>query len=182
MRGGTLPNGTSPAPRWKSGHYFGPLGARTTVASTIDREYAVPMWVPGGLVDRIGVGITGAGGAGAVARLGIRNALADGTPGTLILDAGTVDASSTGDKEITISQALSAGLIFVTLSPQVGTAATYRAVSTPTLPHGDNSLGNAVGSTATVGYQALSVTGALPASFSLASSGGPLPRVVLRAA
>ena len=48
-------------------------------------------------------------------RLGIYNS-SETTfePNTVVLDAGTVDTSSTGIKEITISQTLNAGLYFLT--------------------------------------------------------------------
>ncbi len=56
-------------------------------------------------IDRIGVNVTTAIASGSV-RLGIYESLASGLPGSLILDAGTIDAATTGFKEITIDQAL----------------------------------------------------------------------------
>jgi hypothetical protein len=60
-------------------------------------------------ITRIGinVGVTVVGGA----RLGIYNA-DEGLPSSLVLDAGTVSTSTTGEKEITISQSLSPGQYF----------------------------------------------------------------------
>jgi hypothetical protein len=50
------------------------------------------------------------GASGAVIRLGIYSpSSSTGLPSTLVLDAGTVDATSTGYKQITISQSLNAG-------------------------------------------------------------------------
>jgi len=55
--------------------------------------------------DRIGLRVVGAGGAGAKIRLGIYDDK-DFYPNSLIVDAGEVDASTTGDKELTIDQTL----------------------------------------------------------------------------
>ena len=57
------------------------------------------------IVDRIGVHVLTSQ-VSASTRLGIYESLANGLPGALILDAGTVDTSITGFKEITINQAL----------------------------------------------------------------------------
>lgn len=47
----------------------------------------------------------------------------NGLPGALILSAGTVDAGSTGNKEITISQELQRGYYFLALRASVGSIA-----------------------------------------------------------
>ena len=52
------------------------------------------------------------GNAGISARLGIYASGADGLPDALILDAGEVDLSTSGNKTITISQALDANTIY----------------------------------------------------------------------
>lgn len=62
--------------------------------------------------DRIGVNVTAGAGAGESGRLGIYESDADGKPGALLLDAGTFSAATTGGKEITISQALSADTLY----------------------------------------------------------------------
>ncbi len=55
---------------------------------------------------KIGMSVT-TGAASSQIRLGIYNANNyGGAPGTLVLDAGTIDSSTTGDKTITISQTL----------------------------------------------------------------------------
>jgi len=65
----------------------------------------------GGRIDRIGIQVQTAGTAGAgtgKARLGIYRAVSDLelAPGALVLDAGQVDVTTTGQKIITIDQAL----------------------------------------------------------------------------
>jgi hypothetical protein len=73
----------------------------------------LPFYVGGGsqTFDRIGFNLATVGEASSVMRLGIYGANADGMPGTLSLDAGTVaiDASP-DDKALTISHALADGL------------------------------------------------------------------------
>ena len=59
--------------------------------------------------DRIQCNVSVAGSAGAVVRLGIYGSDADGMPYGLVLDAGTVAATSTGVREATISQYLPLG-------------------------------------------------------------------------
>lgn len=81
--------------------------------------------------DRIATYIGTVGGAGNVCRLGIRNAQADGKPGTLVLDAGTVatDTGANSTKTITISQQLTPGLYFAAIASQGGSAAQHRRCS-----------------------------------------------------
>jgi hypothetical protein len=77
--------------------------------------------------DRIAIEITGAGSAGAVYRLGIYAENPEtGGVGDLILDAGTVAATSTGAAEIMIDQALS-GLVYLACAVQ-GAAVTSPSV------------------------------------------------------
>lgn len=64
-------------------------------------------------VDRIGMTITTAGSAGNFARLGIYASGADGLPtGTPVIDAGTIDTTTAGVKELTVSQVLTAGVVY----------------------------------------------------------------------
>lgn len=60
---------------------------------------------------RIGMNVT-TGTASKICRLGIYEVAADGSPGDLVLDAGTIDCSTTGEKEIAISQELN-GLYYL---------------------------------------------------------------------
>lgn len=96
--------------------------------------------------DRIGINVTGA--AAGVARLGIYNA--DPTtlePTTLLLDAGSVDTSTIGSKEITIAQTLSAGVYWLayigSAAPTITCMSTVRTVigGTSTSNGGGNALG-----------------------------------------
>lgn len=103
-----------------------PMGQHATgLDSTVGNMYYMPLWVPKALTaDRIAVKVETSGSAGAVLRLGIYAASpTTRKPDSLVLDAGTVDATSTGQKEITISQALTAGLYWLACVPQVATCA-----------------------------------------------------------
>lgn len=70
-------------------------------------------------LDRIGCEVvTTPGGAGSVVRLVIYADDGNYAPGDLILDAGTVDTTATGNKNLTINQAVSAGVIWCGAVPQ----------------------------------------------------------------
>lgn len=76
-------------------------------------------------LDRIGIEVT-AGAASSTVRLGLYAAGADGKPGTLLVDAGTVDTSTTGVKEATISQAVTAPGVWACAVRQTANGATLR--------------------------------------------------------
>jgi hypothetical protein len=96
-----------------SGGYIGPLHRDvTTVAVGNGVLYLVPVYLPYSVtLDRLSIEVvTTPGGTGSVVRLGIYNHNATThLPDTLLVDAGTVDTTTTGTKEATISQTLAAG-------------------------------------------------------------------------
>lgn len=84
-------------------------GGQTLSANSL---YAVLFYVPRVQVfNRIGIQITTAAAAGTSLRLGIYS-MSEAHPGSLILDAGTVAADTTGEKEITINQSLNPGFYY----------------------------------------------------------------------
>lgn len=177
---GALSNlGIPPGRRFLTGSYYAPMttGADTTAALTQSTEYAVRFDVAASTTfDRIGIEVTTSA-ASNVVRLGIRNDLGSVPyPDGLVLDAGTVDASTTGFKEVTISQALSSGRYWVTATLQGGTGAVVRGRS------GDPFVPNFTSSGTISSFTQTGVTGAL-ASFSstvmIAAAG---PKILLRAA
>lgn len=88
--------------------------APAAAASTINNLYAMPFRVDKPTTyTRIGINVAVAGGNNA--RLGIYAAGTDTSPGSLILDAGTVSTSTTGSKEITINQTLMPGLYYLAI-------------------------------------------------------------------
>jgi hypothetical protein len=141
-----------------------------------NRMYAVP-FVVGSLGPVTAISLTidiqSAGSAGSVVRLGIYSDTG-GSPGALILDAGTVVGTGTGPIAATISQALMPGLYWLVAVGQ-GAPATqpslyvlngqHTLIPATGVPHSDtNSI-----------YQN-SVTGALPATFATSGyfGGGPV--------
>lgn len=125
----------------KTGRWNGPsidCAVDGSIQPLVDgQERAVPLVVvAAGTIDRIGVKTAGTvGSAGSVIRLGIRADDA-GYPGaTVILDAGTVVGTANGDLTITVSQALPAGLYWLTVTSQ-GAASTQPSVIS-------NSIGSA---------------------------------------
>jgi hypothetical protein len=135
----------------QSGRYYWggllpPSGSTASVTSqttAANRMYVTPiMFRTAKTIDRIGCNI-GTGAAGN-ARLGIYpHDPATGLPanGAPLLDAGTVDVSTTGGKEITISQALDASTIYwlVYLSD---TNASVRATNAPGFDGGMAAVGD----------------------------------------
>lgn len=93
------------------GRYYGPaslvyVASNLTVAA--NRLYAVPFRAGAAKTfNRVGLNVVAQ--AGTLARLGIY-ANADAAPAALIADLGTVATDTTGDKELTISQSLAAGV------------------------------------------------------------------------
>lgn len=155
--------------KYKTGKYYITAQAPeadSTLAPVKDNVVYHPFPVGEALtIDRITCGVQTAGTATAVVRLGIYQDT-DGMPDALLLDAGTVAGDSSGYKEITISQALTAGTLYwIAVVWQVATvgAGVLRA-----------NLGGAgadwVGADAANSdprannYQEAGVTGALPAN------------------
>lgn len=144
--------------------YYGP-GIHTpgTVAATANTAYAIPMWLPCAIgVTSIQCQVTTAGASGTTIRLGIYSSSANDRPGTLLVDAGTVDGSTTGIKAASLTQQLPGGGLYWLVACCQGGSATLTSVGSGSLPpvaSGSPFLGGINT------YTASNVTGALPASF-----------------
>lgn len=171
----------------RSGKYYVPgFSNFATLSMTVNRLYATPFWVPRRTaIDRIGLGVSGAGGAGSIIRLGVYQDIQDGVggyPGDLIFEAGsTVDGTSATAQEITVSQTLPAGIVWLAAVAQVGTSPTVRALTgnqgflipSGALPNNTNQTGVA----------SSGVSGALPSTFGAQfDTGDGSPRVSFRVA
>ena len=78
---------------------------------TNDQMYLVPIFISEDMtIDRIAIEVTTAA-ASSTVRLGLYSST-DSVPSTLIADFGTVSSATTGVKELTVSQAVSKGLIW----------------------------------------------------------------------
>ena len=98
---------------YRTNYYYvgvGQAGGRSATASLGPNILIAVPFVVGAdeTFTRIGVEVTTLS-SGKAARLGIYN-WANGVPTTLVLDAGTIDTTTTGLKEVTISQALTRGV------------------------------------------------------------------------
>lgn len=150
-------------------YYSTELYIDATYVTVLDRMQAADFFVPVATTfDRIGCTVTAAGTAGAVVRLGIYGA-SGGMPQALVLDAGTVDATTTGAKTITISQVLHPGWYYLAGVAQVATC-TVRARGVggsswwvpQTAPGAENN----------VSWRVNSVSGALPNPFGASAAPG----------
>ena len=172
--------------RWTAGYYYTSNdNARSTFALTLDKLYLIPLDTPASAsFDRIGVEVTTAGAAGALLRLGVYTANSGGLPTTLLSDFGTVDSATTGNKELTVSRALSDTTAWLAVACQVATCSVRTLGSAPDRRIPTNSLANIFGGNALNALTYSSVSGALPSSLTAASLGyatqGPL--IVVRAA
>lgn len=119
--------------RFESGDYLVPPTLTTTTGNANSGFLVTfPIFLPSVTVDRIGIEVTSAGGAGSLGRLGIYNSSSTSNyPDTRLLDAGTVSVSSTGKREATISQTITQGIYWLAyLADTVsGTAPTLRQFS-----------------------------------------------------
>jgi len=98
-------------PRTGAYLYGYPIDAHNTAALTANELLAGAFFIARPLtIDRIAINVSSAGATGKKARLGIYANGTNNYPGSLVLDAGTVDVDSTGVKAITIDQSLSKGI------------------------------------------------------------------------
>jgi hypothetical protein len=133
-------------------------------------------------VDRVGIRIATAE-AGATPRIGIYGRNSNNRPGDLILDCGTIDASTTGNKDITVSATIPAGLFFLAVAFQ-GASSALRISASNTdggviKTHSPN-IGTAM--QFNPAYVQTGVSGALPLTYTGGTSGGSrqAPIVVVR--
>jgi len=104
----------------KTGYYYSQTGYdvfnSTTINTSAGVSYAVPFYLGASTTaTRLMLQVSTAA-ASSTARLGIySNASGGDYPGTLLLDAGAVATTTTGFKQITISQALSAGVYWLSI-------------------------------------------------------------------
>lgn len=110
---------------YKDSWYCTPVLITTSTIANVDGIVSfVPVWFPKGYtVTKLGVQVTSGGTSGSVMRFGIYDDV-KGTPTNLIVDAGTVDTTGTGFKEVTLSLTIpTTGWYYLVVVPQ-GAAAT----------------------------------------------------------
>lgn len=163
--------------------------ADSDVTTGIPAEGTLPlniiMFPSGGTITDVAVEVTVAGSAGAVIRIGVYADDGNNGPSTLLVDAGTVDATTTGVKTLTLATPIT--IPSTGRKVWVGAVVQGAAVTRPTV-RWNNSPMPGIGSTAAAtiiaskiqSYLQSSVTGALPNPFVGAGSGTFAARVALK--
>jgi hypothetical protein len=147
------------------GEWFeGPIATTSTYAQPNGELMWRPFWVPRAMtLDRLGCEVTVGGGANAVTRLALASDDGTGKPGALLVDGGTAVTTGTGDKNVTINQAVPAGLHWLGAVNQGAAAppATLRLVGSDGLQFIYSAQpGTRVG----LGWIETGVTGAVPSA------------------
>ena len=142
--------------------------------------FCVPALLRAGTLIGIGQQI-GTAQASNTFRFGIYSNSVDGLPDSLILDAGTIDASSAGVKKITISQTINGGIYWLACVQQGGSAGAQLLQTGGGLIIGSGFNGGNLFSTYK-SFGKVGVSGALPLSLTgvTPSDTGWLPGVFLR--
>jgi hypothetical protein len=166
-----------------NGSYFsGDMAGAVTTKSSITTSYLIRVFIPRAMtVDRIGLEIT-TNIAASTVRLAIYTDVND-VPTALVLDAGTIDSSTTGYKEITINQALNAGWVWLGCCASTGHAVVVKGSGLST-GQGYNTTGSTYS-----GFNVLGMSsgtwingGAAPAGPLTPAAGTEQgPRIILRA-
>lgn len=108
---------------------FGGSAATSSASWSVDRLIAYPIWVArAGTITALATAVVTAG-AGGTLRLGIYADNA-GLPGDLVVThAGTIDCSTTGGKEVAVSQAIESGMYWAVAQTGGATFATRAALA-----------------------------------------------------
>lgn len=169
------------ATRFTTSLYYSPQGGRGTVATVNGTGTAAPFWVSQPTTfDRIGAQVTVVGAAGTVVRLGIYADNGNGTPGALIIDAGTIAGDAVASAEVAISKTLAPGLYWLVAVSQGG-APTMTCMSGSNEVGAGSTLAVATGTAPRSGFTFVAA-GALPATFASAGQTSAAVIVALRAA
>lgn len=153
-----------------TGRYYITTGQRDTgtgIASNGQLRLAPWILPNAATISRIGAEVGIVGDAGSKFRIGIYADDGNGYPGALIVDAGTINGDSATVQEITLSQALPAGLLWIGGAGQIisVTPPTMRGVSVPAISVAIGTTGIPAANETRIGYQITGVTGALPSPF-----------------
>ena len=170
-------NPQSIRPRFRAALYYGTPNVVTlgNTAFTLNRVMYTPVWLTAGEpFDRIAINVNTLA-ATALTRLGIYADDGNNGPGTLLLDAGTVDCSTTGDKEITITFTAPKTDIYWLAAVAQTAAATIKSHGTPWF------LGGINAANVRAGYEESNISGPL-ANAGVVTSTATVAWVTLRAA
>jgi hypothetical protein len=111
------------------GEIYGHI-SNSTATFPLDTMTLMAMYFPQPtVVDALRMDVSTAGAAGAVYRLGIYAATSTGSPGALIVDAGTVSATTTGNKLLTITPVTLSGLFYTAAAVQGATSTARSSIT-----------------------------------------------------
>jgi hypothetical protein len=165
------------------GRYYGnPVASVTTFPEANNNLILTPWRFETSIsIDRIAIDVTTGGTVGSVTRLGVY-ADNNGIPGTLLIDAGTVDSTSTGVKELTIALTLAPGLYYFASASQ-GAPATQPTirVGAPLISAGSTVAATVLANLAVVNISG-GVTGAFVSSPAISSASTLGTRFAIRVA
>lgn len=156
--------GTTP---FRAGYYYSPLSTgSTTNTSTEALLRAIPV-VPaiGTTINALAFEVTTAGSAGALVRVGVYRTAANGIDLELIVDGGTIDATTAGTKTKSLTAPVKAGEIIWLASVPQGAATTapiLRCIQNTTPVYLGATDPNLMMQNQLSGLQVSGVTGALP--------------------
>lgn len=185
----SLPNAAGSAPNLigLSGSYWSYPATHGTAAYADGTMVAHPVYVPRTIsIARIGAEVTAAGVGGTVVRLGVWLDNGVGEPGSLVLDAGTIDGTSATAQEITLGTALqlTGGYRYWFSAVAQGGAPTIRVVPTNVAGWSGEvgTLAAATGTTGTArpGRSIGSISGALPGQFGTGALGTGIPLIAVK--
>lgn len=169
--------------KYRSGCYYGPDNrTASTVALAVGFLSAVPFFVNEKItIDRIAAEVTTAA-ATATVSLGIYSSKKDTQlPDSLIFETADQDASTTGVKEVTVSQTLSPGLYYLALNNKVAAVTVRSFSSTLHLPPVAATSFAGAGATLENNCFATSgVNGAMPATWASTLTGAGAPKIMVR--
>lgn len=171
-------------------YQFGTPGEGSVYGDTLGQGAAYPIVFDSSkTLDRVSLEVTTLA-ASAKVRLAIW-ANSSGLPGALLLDAGQIDAATTGEKSITISQPVVAGTVYwFSATTQGATGARVRVSqpgASPEMPAtalGSGTFYSAYGVTFTgeTGAHSATAPGTLPAAIGSTTGFNAIPRMIVRAA
>jgi hypothetical protein len=172
----------------RAGDYYSASFPGTSSGTFLNGTFTGSIFVPNRSTSliRIGVRVTTAGSTGALLRLGVYTFNLATNGATLVADAGTVDATTTGYKELTISANVGVGQAYFIGAVVQGAPTTTPIINIGTGSHpqlSGNASGDSMVTNSIPGLQISGITAALPAT--IASGGliaaGTCAKVVVRA-
>lgn len=170
--------GTGTYEAWFTSPRAGTALAGTALAAA--RMYAMPFISPRAItLDQIGAYVSTL--STTTARLGIYSDNGNCYPGSLLLDAGTIDVTSTGAKKIAINQALAANTLYWLVIVCAATPAIYCIPVAAVISILGTS--NALGTAQNAGLYVAQTYGALPGTFPASPTmiaAAPIPAIFVR--